>query len=62
MTNSDSPVLDFYPTDFSTDLNGKQHEWESVVLIPFIDEVCILLWRVEVQVLLVLTLNLKHLI
>ena len=34
-----SPIIDFYPPDFRTDLNGKQHEWEAVVLIPFIDEV-----------------------
>lgn len=39
MTNTDSPVIDFYPINFSTDLNGKQHEWEAVVVIPFIDEV-----------------------
>lgn len=38
MESEDSPVVDYYPTDFSTDLNGKQHEWEAVVLIPFIDE------------------------
>jgi len=28
----------FYPPDFETDQNGKQNAWESVVLIPFIDE------------------------
>ena len=38
MVNEDSPVRDFYPVDFETDLNGKQMEWEAVVLIPFIDE------------------------
>ena len=38
MVNEDSPVRDFYPIDFETDLNGKQMEWEAVVLIPFIDE------------------------
>ena len=38
MVNEDSPVRDFYPMDFETDLNGKQMEWEAVVLIPFIDE------------------------
>ena len=44
MVNEDSPILEFYPDTFETDLNGKQHEWEAVVLIPFIDEVstCIL--------------------
>lgn len=34
-----SPIIDFYPLDFSVDLNGKRQEWEAVVLIPFIDEV-----------------------
>ena len=42
MVNEDSPVKDFYPMDFETDLNGKQMEWEAVVLIPFIDEVRLL--------------------
>ena len=38
MVNEDSPVKDFYPVNFETDLNGKQQEWEAVVLIPFIQE------------------------
>ena len=38
MVKEDSPILDYYPVDFETDLNGKQQEWEAVVLIPFIDE------------------------
>ena len=38
MTSSDSPIFEFYPKDFASDLNGKQQEWEAVVLIPFIDE------------------------
>ncbi|KAL4221730.1 5'-3' exoribonuclease 1 [Mactra antiquata] len=38
MINDSSPVIDFYPPEFQTDLNGKQQEWEAVVLIPFIDE------------------------
>uniref|UniRef100_A0A6I8RYS6 5'-3' exoribonuclease 1 n=1 Tax=Xenopus tropicalis TaxID=8364 RepID=A0A6I8RYS6_XENTR len=38
MISSDSPIIDYYPQDFKTDLNGKQQEWEAVVLIPFIDE------------------------
>ena len=41
MTDGDSPILDFYPLKFSIDLNGKRQEWEAVVLIPFIDEVCL---------------------
>ncbi|KAG0722266.1 5'-3' exoribonuclease 1 [Chionoecetes opilio] len=38
MTNEDSPLVEFYPDAFVTDLNGKQQDWEAVVLIPFIDE------------------------
>ncbi|XP_053379748.1 5'-3' exoribonuclease 1-like isoform X2 [Mercenaria mercenaria] len=38
MINDTSPVIDFYPLQFDTDLNGKQQDWEAVVLIPFIDE------------------------
>ncbi|XP_063888211.1 5'-3' exoribonuclease 1-like [Scylla paramamosain] len=38
LTSADSPVKDFYPDTFLTDLNGKQQDWEAVVLIPFIDE------------------------
>uniref|UniRef100_A0A8C7XTX5 5'-3' exoribonuclease 1 n=1 Tax=Oryzias sinensis TaxID=183150 RepID=A0A8C7XTX5_9TELE len=39
MTSENSPIIEYYPVDFKTDLNGKQQEWEAVVLIPFIDEV-----------------------
>lgn len=39
MTSPNSPIIEYYPLDFKTDLNGKQQEWEAVVLIPFIDEV-----------------------
>ena len=38
MTDSNSPIHDFYPTDFRVDLEGKRNDWEGVVLIPFIDE------------------------
>lgn len=38
MTHPESELIDFYPADFETDLNGKNQEWEAVVLIPFIDE------------------------
>lgn len=38
MTAPDSPILDFYPLTFETDLNGKKADWEALVLIPFIDE------------------------
>ncbi|KAJ3034412.1 hypothetical protein HK097_004516, partial [Rhizophlyctis rosea] len=38
MTNPNSPILDFYPTEFELDLNGKKQDWEAVVKICFIDE------------------------
>ncbi|XP_046562363.1 LOW QUALITY PROTEIN: 5'-3' exoribonuclease 1-like [Haliotis rubra] len=38
MTMDTSPIIDFYPVNFKTDLNGKQQDWEAVVLIPFIKE------------------------
>lgn len=38
MTSLSSAIMEYYPMDFKTDLNGKQQEWEAVVLIPFIDE------------------------
>uniref|UniRef100_A0A8C3GAS8 5'-3' exoribonuclease 1 n=1 Tax=Cyclopterus lumpus TaxID=8103 RepID=A0A8C3GAS8_CYCLU len=42
MSSELSPIIEYYPLDFQTDLNGKQQEWEAVVLIPFIDERCLL--------------------
>lgn len=38
MTQANSKLIDYYPVEFLTDLNGKKQEWEAVVLIPFIDE------------------------
>ena len=38
MMNETSPIIDYYPKDFECDLNGKQQEWEAVVLINFIKE------------------------
>lgn len=40
MTDEDSAIVHYYPVSFETDLNGKINDWEAVVLIPFIDEVC----------------------
>ncbi|XP_029050758.1 5'-3' exoribonuclease 1 [Osmia bicornis bicornis] len=37
LTDEQSPIIDYYPVEFETDLNGKRQEWEAVVLIPFID-------------------------
>ncbi|RWS29627.1 5'-3' exoribonuclease 1-like protein [Leptotrombidium deliense] len=38
VTEKCSPLIDYYPEDFETDQNEKKNSWESVVLIPFIDE------------------------
>ncbi|EFO19268.2 hypothetical protein LOAG_09226 [Loa loa] len=38
MSDPKSPIIDFYPEQFDTDLNGKKNDWEAVVLIPFIRE------------------------
>lgn len=38
LTEEQSPIINYYPSEFETDLNGKEQEWEAVVLIPFINE------------------------
>jgi 5'-3' exoribonuclease 1 len=37
MLHPSSPLIPYYPPDFTSDPNGKRQAWEAVVKIPFID-------------------------
>jgi 5'-3' exonuclease len=37
MIHPSSPLTEYYPSDFTSDANGKRQSWEAVVQIPFIE-------------------------
>ena len=37
MTNTNSPIYDFYPSNFKLDTNNQPYTWMRVNLLPFID-------------------------
>ena len=37
MLHPSSPLIEFYPNEFTTDPNGKRMAWEAIVQVPFID-------------------------
>lgn len=38
MSESKSPIIDFYPISFRLDVNGAAYAWMGVNLLPFIDQ------------------------
>ena len=38
MSDSKSPIIDFYPINFRLDVNGAAYAWMGVNLLPFIDQ------------------------
>ena len=37
LTSEQSPIKEFYPTEFEVDLSGKRRDWEGTVILPMIN-------------------------
>lgn len=38
MKSPDSEIIEFYPTEFPIDMNGKKMQWQGITILPFINE------------------------
>ncbi|KAL2518445.1 5'-3' exoribonuclease 3 [Abeliophyllum distichum] len=49
MIDDSSKIIDFYPAEFETDIDGKRYMWQAISKLPFIDEERLLTETVKVQ-------------
>ncbi|MCL7028019.1 hypothetical protein MKW94_010014 [Papaver nudicaule] len=49
MTSEESNLVDFYPTDFEVDADGKRYLWQGTAKLPFINEERLLIETKKVE-------------